>query len=250
MTGCCGGHALVAISIGYSLVAGFPEVAFLDGLLALAWAAMRASSLPGTVRIRFMRKICHGGLTGLALAAPALLPFLDDLSRASLNPREAVASLSLDPANFSMLLFPTIFGPPYADHDMIFWIKTGGYLGTPVVLLALAALLAPARPDRLRIMLGVWIVVWLAVAFHLPAITPIIRALPGIGQILLCRYCLASVSFAACILAALSLDDFAKSGVGLPLGKPLLVALAIMSFLWSLDFGISAKIGTRRRMKT
>jgi hypothetical protein len=73
-----GGWAWVTVGIAYSLLAGFPEVAFLDGLLALAWFLFRLATIPAG-RARFAVKVCWGGGLGLLVAAPAVLPFVVSL---------------------------------------------------------------------------------------------------------------------------------------------------------------------------
>ncbi len=56
-----GGSVLIAIAIAYSIYAGFPETAFLDGLLALLWAVVRLATLAPVSRKAFVAKVCLGG---------------------------------------------------------------------------------------------------------------------------------------------------------------------------------------------
>ena len=60
------GWRLLAVALGLSVVSGFPEVAYLDGLLVALWAAVRLFSVPG--RRRTMgAKLALGGAVGLLL---------------------------------------------------------------------------------------------------------------------------------------------------------------------------------------
>ena len=80
-----GGEAMIALAIAFSLLAGHPEVALLDGLLGLAWAAFRIRGLSRRCGVAFIWKMAAGGLAGLALAAPVLIPFLQDLRVSTLG---------------------------------------------------------------------------------------------------------------------------------------------------------------------
>ena len=65
----------VAIGIAFSLYAGFPEVAYIDGLLVAIWTLTRASGLRTSELKRFTLLIGSGVLTGLLLAMPILIAF-------------------------------------------------------------------------------------------------------------------------------------------------------------------------------
>ena len=74
-TGRRGGWAAIGVAVGYSLYAGFPETAYLNGLLALAWAVLRFATAARGVRPSFLARVAAGGISGLLAAAPLLLPF-------------------------------------------------------------------------------------------------------------------------------------------------------------------------------
>ncbi len=204
-----GGEALIALAIAGSLVAGFPEVAFVDGLLGLGWAVMRLCSLPRAIRWLFARRVAVGGVAGLALSAPAVLPFLISLPVSSLGPHGISVDAHLGLAHAATLLFPYVFGPILSDLDLPFWAKCGGYLGAAAPLLALCALVRTGLvPRSMRLFLGAWMVALLAAMFHLPIATQLVRAIPGVQLVFLCRYGMPSVEMAACTLAALALNDY------------------------------------------
>ena len=58
------GWRLLAVALALSIVSGFPEVAYLDGLLVALWAAVRLFSLPA--RRQFMLGEARGGWCGRA----------------------------------------------------------------------------------------------------------------------------------------------------------------------------------------
>ena len=221
-----GGEAMIALAIAFSLLAGFPETALLDGLLGLAWAMFRIRGLSRRARVAFIWKTAAGGLVGLALAAPVLIPFLQDLRISTLGPHDVFALSALQPKHLAALLFPNIYGPPWANWDFWFWGDS------PAVTSARQRPSSPcsrcsgaiASPDPLggaRWLLALWISVWLAASFRVPGVTQALRLVPGLSEIWICRYCMPSVEFAFCVLAAFSLDDDARSPGRLPVRWPL-----------------------------
>ena len=217
-----GGQVLIAVSIAYSLVAGFPETAFLDGLLGLAWGIMRGAGLRGAGVFRFAGKVATGGLIGLALATPAVVPFVHSLTISLLGPHEQSTGDGLPAEHLATLLFPHLYGLPYADWKLGYWITVGGYVGTVAGLLAVVACFRTNRLAGARALMAGWIVLLLATAFGTPVVASLVRIIPGVSEVQVFRYCFGSVSFAACVLAALALDDYAR-GNAPRLKLPLLV---------------------------
>src|SRR5439155_8801923 len=80
-----GGWRLLAVAMASSLLAGFPETAYIDGLLALAWAAVRLFETSSGSRTAYAARIALGGIVGIALAAPQLLAFFEFLPHAFLG---------------------------------------------------------------------------------------------------------------------------------------------------------------------
>src|SRR5579875_2014471 len=72
-----GGWAWIAIALAYSIYAGFPETAYLDGLLVLAWTLYRFFVAPPDARWSFARKVSLGAVSGLLIATPLIVSFLE-----------------------------------------------------------------------------------------------------------------------------------------------------------------------------
>jgi len=220
-----GGEAMIALAIALSLLAGHPETALLDGLLGLAWAMFRIRGLSRRCAVAFIWKTAAGGLAGLALAAPVLIPFLQDLRISTLGIHGTLAPPTLQPKHLAALLFPNIYGPPWANVDSSYWAEFGGYIGAATAFLAVLSLFRRiASPDPLggaRWLLALWISVWLTVSFGVPGVTQALRLVPGLSEVWISRYCMPSVEFAFCVLAAFSLDDDARFPGLLPLRLPL-----------------------------
>lgn len=212
------GWPLLAVGLALSVYAGFPEVAFIDGLLALLWAVVRASEMSLEEVKGYAGRLAAGGAVGLLLAAPLLVAFatfaqganlLDHsgggLTRAWLDP-----SIALPP-----VVMPYIDGPVFSwlayDHSganvaVDFWGNVGGYAGISVVTLGFVAVTG-RRERRLRLALAAWVVLSLGRTMGAPGLRQIVDAVPGVSQTAFYRYSAPSWTLALVVLAALAIDD-------------------------------------------
>ena len=217
-----GGYRLIAIALAFSLYAGFPETAYLDGLFALLWTGWRLGCTPQCWR--FAGRVILGGILGIVLAAPALWSFAQMLINSSVENHAVMVSV-FDPVPEAMpksvpaaWLFPYIFGPllAYPDPagvlaDMVQCL--GGYFSLLALLLALLGLWGQ-RQRWLRWVLLIWIVLCVGTVANVPGITQFIYALPMTRQTILVRYLNPSWQLAATILACLALDDWRRGELG------------------------------------
>ena len=228
-----GGWALVAVALAWSIYAGFPETAFLDGLFAAVFAVARLSILPDWASRRDLaRRLACGGLCGLLLSAPASVPFLDLLRHAYLSVH-ADDSLARElPGNPAMLLLPYVFGPPLFNffttgQGQALWWNTGGYLDLPLVVLALAALRPGGRDGALRIVLLLWLLATFLKAAGLPFAVRLWDLIPFVRHTLFPVYITPSWEFALILLAALALEDWTRAVAR----RPLVAAASLLAAL-------------------
>jgi hypothetical protein len=211
--GKAGGWLLIAIAIAFSVIAGFPETAYLDGLLGLAWALYRVATF-GPGRLRLAAKVAMGGATGVLLSAPAWLAFLEFLPRAYLSTHADQSSAALLPGNYAMLLLPYIYGPLLYGPEMFgqqadLWWHNGGYCDLLLIFLAILALLHQGGRERgLRWLLASWCVVTFAKAGGQPLFSGVLNLLPLIKQTMFHVYITPSWEIGLIILASLALDDW------------------------------------------
>ncbi len=211
-----GGYRLIAVALAWSLYAGFPEAAYLDGLLALAWAGYRLATLGGPFRLGYARRVAGGGAVGMMLALPLLWPFVHLMGVSSLGGRESIATglLSMPPAGLPLFLLPYLFGLP-ADLSAIepsgllteIWNRSGGYLGATLALAALLGLVRGRRELGLRVLLGGWIAITLAKSMGVPGVTGGVNLIPFLHEAAFARYSGGGWLTAAIILAAFALDS-------------------------------------------
>jgi hypothetical protein len=208
------GWRLLAVALGLSIVAGFPEVAYLDGLLVAVWAVVRLFSIPD--RRRAMgAKVALGGIVGALLGAPALVAFVDYLPHADIGSHSgAFANGSLPIQSLAQTILPYAFGPIEGLRSggssllTIMWGSTGGYLDATLVVCAVMGLLG-ARCRGLRIALGLWVLASMSKTFGVATVIHLLNHLPAFHSIAFYRYSQASWELAVIVLAAFGMDDMA-----------------------------------------
>lgn len=215
------GWPLLAVGIALSVYAGFPEVAFIDGLLALLWAVVRASEMSWSEVRGFAGRVGTGAFVGVLLAAPLLVAFLTFLHGANLldHSGAGLANAWLTPSiALPPLVMPYIDGPVFSwlayDHSgrsvaVDFWGNVGGYVGMALVTLALVSL-AGRRERRLRMALAAWVVLSVGRTMGAPGLRQIVNTVPGITRTAFYRYSPPSWTLALAVLAALAIDDLTQ----------------------------------------
>ncbi len=202
---------IFAVAIAYLLLAGFPETAFIAGLLVLAWAGLRLGQA-GTERGRLVGGLLIGGAAGLAIAGPQIVAFLDYLPDAFLGEHAATVDFPLPAAGWAPLLFPYVNGTIFFGGQFSLWFSLGGFVGITTALLALCGC-AGRRERKLRLLLLGWIVVALLKVGNAPVIASLLDQLPLVGRSFFYRYALPSISTAAIVLAAFSIDDWLRGNL-------------------------------------
>ncbi len=239
------GWVVAAIALAFSLYAGFPETAYLDGLLGGAWTVLRMLQCNGRSRVRFALRMGTAAATGLLLAAPFVLPSLHLLSvgQVSLPRLLDFSTVAAPPAAFPVLVMPYLVGPQTMVTDVTrveysMWSYVGGYLTVPVVFLAILAVAAPRTPDRaLRWLLAAWCVATIAASFGVPGITWAVYSMPAVAQTMVFRYAPPSWELSASVLASMAIDDWQRSGAR---WRRVAVALALVSAVATGAVGLAA----------
>jgi len=244
------GWSLLTLALALSVYAGFPEVAFFNGLFASAWILLRVFQIPFAFRRRFISNIFVCGLTGLALTAPLTIPFAEYLAAASTGVHAGLFSQSVLPqAAAPIQLLPLFYGalampqtPEWQNIFLDMWARIGGWFGCAPVLLALYALFAPAPRKRAeRYFFAIWMLAWECRYFGFPGAKAVFNLIPGIAQADAVRFSTISVMFALFVLAASGFNDAASDAEVQPrrlYGALILFGacfcLAVSPALWSL----------------
>ena len=212
-----GGWRLLGVALAFSILAGFPETTFIDGLFVAWWTVFRLAG-PGRACWRpLVAKLAAGILVGVALAAPLIVAFVTYLPSASLGGHgHVLAHAGLRATGLSQVILPYSLGPIFGFQaagggiDVIsgLWGSVGGYLSATLIAAALVGLVG--RDNRmLRVGLGVWALLCLLRTYDFQPVVHLMAAVPAINATAFFRYANPSWELAVVILAVLGLDDIA-----------------------------------------
>lgn len=218
--GRAGGWVVLALGLALSVYAGFPETAFIDGLLMMVWAAARLPGLTRGEAARFAAKLGGGAVTAGLLGAPLLVAFLDDLRGADVGGHSgALAGASVPAAGAVQWGMPYYLGPifGYVQHGQpqslyAVWGNTGGYVSLAVAMLAMIGAGGAAvggRYGALRAALAAWALVCSARIFGAGWAVTLLNLIPGVDRTAFYRYCPPSIELALVVLAGLGMQDLA-----------------------------------------
>ena len=205
-----GGWRTVAAAMGLSLLAGFPETAYIDGLFAFAWSVVRGLTLPAAARAGFALRVGLGGIVGIGLAAPQIAAFAHLVANASIGGHGDFAHAGLPPfAAIPSLVAPYVFGPimGYVDRWPVLqflWGGIGGYAS--LMLVAAAAYGGLARRDALSWMLIAWSALALGKTFLIEPAVTLWNLVPGVSVAAFARYAQPTWEFALVVLAVRGID--------------------------------------------
>jgi hypothetical protein len=177
-----------------------------------------------------------GGLVGLALAAPALISFLDYLNSGAMAFRGMVSADRLGAGQEAVLLLPALFGAPYSDFAPD-WAGLGGYLGAALMLPGLVGLFGHGGYRQLRGLAAVWTLFWLAVFLGEPVSRHVWQAVPVLNQAVVTRYAMPSIAFLWTVLAALGWQRLRSAEPRAWIAAPLFVALCTWALLHAMIAG-------------
>lgn len=234
-----GGWWLLAVAGALSFYAGFPEVAYVDGLFGACWFAWRCGCVDPNRLLAMIRKAAAGVIVGALLAAPLLIASIGYFTHADLaghGSNGPLGTFHLPLQVVPQLVLPYVYGPIFASSSPAYaW--DGGFLSTSLVLFALIGLFSRGR-HGLRLVLLVWIVLALARIYGQPPLLgDVLGIFPGISRVAFFRYAFASLELAVVILTALGLDTVVR---GLHTRRRLL-CIGLASFVLVLFAAIGAR---------
>ena len=207
------GWYLAAIAIALAFYAGFPEVAYFNGLFALGWAAVRLFSLPSDSRGRAVGRLGIAGGIGILLALPILIPVADFSKVANLGHHTAAIDGTAHISIHAVQMFfdPYVHGTLFTNLNVAsVWGGIGGYFTASVGALALLGLFG-SRLRPLRIYLAAWTIIGLCGAWNFLELRKVWNLIPLIENVSFGRYIMSSCELSFILLAAFGLMDLAES---------------------------------------
>ncbi|QDH24364.1 hypothetical protein D5366_02795 [Neokomagataea tanensis] len=195
----------LAVGLSYLMLAGFPETAYLLGLLVLSWAILRFFQVHEH-KARYVKNIIVAGAVAGLIASPQLLSFATYLPYADIGSHAGLNDGALPPEAWSMLFFPYINGTFFYASQFDAWYSLGGFLG---VILPFCALLSlGGRKDaRLR-----WLLFGVAILFigkqgNLAPFVWIVDHVPEAAHTVFYRLCEPVIEASLIFLTCFALDD-------------------------------------------
>jgi hypothetical protein len=218
----------VGISIAGAVYHGFPETAYINGLMAALWALYRFTT--SERRWAFAGRLAYGGLLGLLLASPLLIAFWDCLSTSNTMAGHQLGTHYLPWAAFAMTFLPYVYGPIQTTlgnpNLATVWGRVGGYAGIILVFLAMAGI-SGRRERGLRWMLVFWIILAWAKSFGVQPVLGLMNHVPLLLETAFHRYAPPAWGLALVILAAYAVDDLRLEREKFPRAP----AAAVLGFL-------------------
>jgi len=210
-----GGWLLIPPALAWSVYAGFPETAYIDGLLAGVWVLSRLQGLEIPQKLKFVRGIFLGVLLGVLCAAPLIVPFAELLSRAFVGAHDgSFAHARLPYAAVAQSLMPWLYGPiaAYTDPQGVLehvWGGIGGYITALAFFFVLSSVFFCRR--LLHVALLIWMGLCFAKTFDLRPISDLVNLIPLIKSAAFFRYCAPSWEFSQVVLIALTIDGMQRN---------------------------------------
>lgn len=209
---------ILPIAIALSLYAGFPEVAYLDGLFGLGWSLVRLVNLEPEKRLRFLKILIPLGLVGTIFAYPIIISFIDYYKVANVGMHHGQILSSLTYAGLPALIMPYIYGPIFgfsaADPSgnlNLFWGNVGGYASIATVYLAIMSLINIKRDVKqvrmIKVYIGVISVVLIMRIYGFPGMSNLLAIIPGVGLTAIYRYSVQIIDFGLIVLSAFALEQ-------------------------------------------
>ncbi|MBU6516151.1 MAG: hypothetical protein KGQ78_09685 [Acidobacteria bacterium] len=203
------GWTLVAVALAMSIYAGFPEVAYLDTLLAVGWALTRLGSLERTRRREAAAHLLLGGGVGLAISLPVLVAFGDFARVANLG-QHATSNTTFATATTPLRSLALLVNP-YLGGTLLGGTTSApsgvlGYVTASVAVFAIVGAVG-ARLRPLRLFLVGWLAAVLAGVLNILEVRRAWNLIPFVRQVSFTRYIWPTVELAAIVLAILGLSD-------------------------------------------
>ena len=233
------GWLIIAVSIAYSIYSGFPEVAYLDGLLALIWAVLRF--IQSKEKFEFFKNIFLGGVAGLLLSAPILVAFIDYLLHADVGVNAGMFAYAHKPVyQLLQMLFPYSYGVMNQFNiPQVNILFESGYIGASLLFIAIIAVFG-SKDKWLRFTLLGFIFVSLLNNFGFRPIEYFYSLIPLMKNTNFAYFFMPSVEMAFIILAAFAIDDLENNNV--KLNKSVSLAIIFISSIAIFSFIISKNI--------
>ncbi|MBR0559393.1 hypothetical protein KB213_04895 [Neokomagataea sp. TBRC 2177] len=194
----------LALGLAYLMLSGFPETAYLLGLLVLGWAILRF--FQSSNKYIYTKAIIIGGFVAGFISSPQLLAFASYLPNANIGSHSYFNDTPLPHEAWSMLFFPYINGTFFYASQFDAWYALGGYCGVVLPFCAFLGLMG--RKDRaLRWVLCAFVVFIFGKQANIQPFVWFIDHIPEAAHTVFYRLCEPVVEACLIVLSCFALDD-------------------------------------------
>jgi hypothetical protein len=206
---------LLPAGVALSIVAGFPEVAFIDGLFVLLWAIVRVFEVRGGARARLALagRLAGYMALGVGLAAPLLVAFVGYLSNGSTAAHSSDAFRGLPTGSLITMGLPYLLGPINATVQSVpagarntIYFNAGGFISAGAIALAITGGLFSRRERWMRLLIGAWTLLTLGRTYGINILEHAFSLIPELGRSAFWRDVQPSIELGVAILAAFGLE--------------------------------------------
>lgn len=201
---------MIGFATAWSILAGFPETAYISSLPVLAWGVYRLSSASDPWAMS--RRAIIGLVLGMLVTAPLLIAFVDYVRQSDSFGIHNAGETFLPGAAFSATLMPYSYGSLGTTLSSIplsnIWATIGGYTSPLILVLAVVGVTGKSAHRGLKFLLLGWILLAGCKTFGVRPVMALMNHIPLMRQANFLRYAPPSWELAIIILAAFGLDEF------------------------------------------
>ena len=203
--------AALALVVALQFFGGHPESSFHVLAAGSFFALLALSRAAPEARPRAVGRLAGGLVAGAALAAVALLPFLELLLRSGdLENREGKTGGSFPPTTLIAYFMPEYWGRPSQVPTLAFSFAKAYYAGALPLMLGIWAVVARRTRERVAIAAGGAVAI--AVVVGVPGIFQLVTTVPGFKHAYNQRLIIVGL-LALALLAGWGLDDLAGRAI-------------------------------------
>jgi hypothetical protein len=198
----------LALVVALQFFGGHPESSFHVLATGSLFALLALSRIERDARLPAVGRLVAGLLAGSALAAIAIVPFVELLTHSGdLATRGEADPLHMDARFLLGYALPEYWGRPSGFQIAGFLVARAFYVGALPLMLAVWAVIV--RPTRERVAVAAAAVVALAIVIGLPGVFDLVTRLPGFASSYNTRLAVVP-ALAVALLAGWGLDDVAE----------------------------------------
>ncbi len=201
-----------ALGVALELNAGFPEIAYINLLLVVAYAAVLFVKTKRSEKVTKLLALAIPGMVAILLSLPWIVEFLTytnpKYGSTGIHNHALLNGIGGSGAAHLASFIPNVIG--FGSDNPVFG-DIGGFFTVSSVVLALFAVCSRSIKLWHKVLFGGWFLIgWLRV-IGVPVVASVIAHIPMLGSAAVYRYVPTSMSLCVIVLACLGLDQIVRN---------------------------------------